>query len=76
MGASGGEDEDPYSRALRKAIESGDTDLVHTVLLHVFRHRSLPDMWALVSQRAVARNLFVKYCKAKVRPGICMIGRG
>ncbi|MEW5298634.1 MAG: hypothetical protein WDW36_001730 [Sanguina aurantia] len=64
-GGVGEGEEDTLERALRKAIESGDTDLVYLVLFHIYRHRPLPEFWILVSSRALARNLFVKYCKAK-----------
>lgn len=64
----GEEDGDVLLRALRKAIESGDTDLVYLVLFHIYRHRSLADFWAIVSSRTLARNLFIKFCAAK-EPG-------
>eukprot|EP00198_Chlamydomonas_reinhardtii_P010037 XP_001699374.1 VPS16-like protein [Chlamydomonas reinhardtii] len=53
-------------RALRKAIESGDTDLVYLVLFGLYRARPLPEFWSLVAVRALARNLFIKYCRAKM----------
>ncbi|KAG2491741.1 hypothetical protein HYH03_009904 [Edaphochlamys debaryana] len=52
-------------RALRKAVESGDTDLVYLVLFGLYRALPLPEFWALVAARALARNLFIKYCRAK-----------
>lgn len=62
------------ARALRKAVESGDTDLVYLVLFAAYagvrnRSRSLSEFWSLVSARALARNLFVRYCKEKVGLG-------
>ncbi len=63
---AGGEDDDTLARALKKAIESGDTDLVYLVLFAAYRAKPLPDFWALVGSRMLARNLFVKYARAKV----------
>lgn len=40
-GAEGGGAEDAAARALRKAIESGDTDLVYLVLFRIYRTRPL-----------------------------------
>ncbi|KAF5825586.1 hypothetical protein DUNSADRAFT_8366, partial [Dunaliella salina] len=57
--------EDALVRALRKAIESGDTNLVLLVMFHIYRIRPLQEFWHLVSSRALARNLFLKYCRAK-----------
>lgn len=62
--AAAGEDEDILARSLKKAIESGDTDLVYLVLFHIYKHCPR-DFWTLISARKLARNLFVKYCKAK-----------
>ena len=56
----GSEEGGALARALRKAIESGDTDLVFLVLFHIYRARPLQDFWALVSSRTLARNLFVR----------------
>ncbi|KAG2436636.1 hypothetical protein HXX76_006164 [Chlamydomonas incerta] len=61
----GDSSDEVLQRALRKAIESGDTDLVYLVLFGLYRARSLPEFWSLVAVRALARNLFIKYCKAK-----------
>ncbi|KAG2424052.1 hypothetical protein HYH02_015233 [Chlamydomonas schloesseri] len=74
LDARGADDEGDSSdevlqRALRKAIESGDTDLVYLVLFGLYRARPLPEFWSLVAVRALARNLFIKYCKAK-EPGL------
>mmetsp|Transcript_11428 Transcript_11428/g.29770 ORF Transcript_11428/g.29770 Transcript_11428/m.29770 type:complete len:737 (+) Transcript_11428:2-2212(+) len=57
--------EDALVRALRKAIESGDTNLVLLVMFHIYQIRPLQEFWQLVSSRALARNLFLKYCRAK-----------
>lgn len=64
-GAPLDEDGDVLLRALRKAVESGDTDLVYLVLFHTYKHRSLQDFWAIISSRALARNLFLKFCRAR-----------
>jgi len=40
---------------------------VFVVLFHIYKHRSLQEFWSIVSSRALARNLFVKFCKARVR---------
>ncbi|GLC37683.1 hypothetical protein PLESTM_000635700 [Pleodorina starrii] len=56
-------------RALRKAVESGDTDLVFLVLFGIYRSRPLPEFWSLVAPRALARSLFIKYCRSK-EPGL------
>eukprot|EP00878_Enallax_costatus_P010209 GHUV01010657.1.p1 GENE.GHUV01010657.1~~GHUV01010657.1.p1 ORF type:complete len:418 (+),score=91.20 GHUV01010657.1:1911-3164(+) len=57
--------EDTLGRALRKAVESGDPDLVYLSLFAAYKTRSLPEFWKLVSPRAPARNLFVKYTRVK-----------
>ena len=56
---------DVLQRALKKAIESGDVDLVYLVLFQTFKRKSANDFWALVSSRALARNLFVKFCRER-----------
>ncbi|GIL65103.1 hypothetical protein Vafri_18928 [Volvox africanus] len=63
-GGEGGREE-VLQRALRKAVESGDTDLVYLVLFGMYRACSLPEFWHVVAQRPLARNLFIRYCKAK-----------
>ncbi|EFJ45438.1 hypothetical protein VOLCADRAFT_105988 [Volvox carteri f. nagariensis] len=60
-----GSRDEVLQRALRKAVESGDPDLVHLVLVGTYRSRPLPEFWALVAPRHLARNLFIKYCKTK-----------
>ncbi|KAI8468744.1 MAG: vacuolar protein sorting-associated protein 16 [Monoraphidium minutum] len=67
--AAAGEEEDILGRALRRAVESGDPDLIYLTLFAAYKQRPLPQFWALVAGRAAARNLFVKYAKAKVRGG-------
>lgn len=36
------------------------------MLFGLYRARPLPEFWSLVAVRALARNLFIKYCRAKV----------
>eukprot|EP00775_Hariotina_reticulata_P009376 gene9376-9539_t len=57
--------EDTLGRALRKAVEAGDPDLVYLALFAAYRSRSLPEFWRLVSPRATAKNLFVKFTRLK-----------
>ncbi|GAX81388.1 hypothetical protein CEUSTIGMA_g8819.t1 [Chlamydomonas eustigma] len=59
------EDGDVQLKALRKAIESGDTDLVYLVLFSIYKSRSLQDFWAIVSSRTLAKNLFLKFCRSR-----------
>jgi hypothetical protein len=68
-GNSPGGSEDPLGRALRKAVESGDPDLVHLVLFAAYKQRPLAEFWQVASARALARNLFAKYAAAKVGAG-------
>jgi vacuolar protein sorting-associated protein 16 len=49
--------------ALRKAIESGDTDLVYLVLLQMKRALPRDEFFALVHDKPVALNLLVQYCR-------------
>lgn len=65
--ASGGESaEDTLSRALRKAVDARDPDLVYLALFAAYRSRPLPEFWKMVGPRPTARNLFVKYTRVKV----------
>ena len=57
-------------RALRCAVDSGDTDLVYFTIFHLYRRLALVDnlddfYFILLSERQ-ATDLFIKYCKAKV----------
>jgi alpha-D-ribose 1-methylphosphonate 5-triphosphate synthase subunit PhnG len=67
-GALGGEGsgEDTLSRALRKAVDARDPDLVYLALFAAYRSRPLPEFWKMVSPRPTAHNLFVKYTRVKV----------
>mmetsp|Transcript_8410 Transcript_8410/g.11326 ORF Transcript_8410/g.11326 Transcript_8410/m.11326 type:complete len:835 (-) Transcript_8410:32-2536(-) len=49
--------------ALVKAIESGDTDLVYLVILHIKRLRSPDEFVKLIRNQHVALSLVIKYCK-------------
>eukprot|EP00211_Chloroparvula_japonica_P005283 CAMPEP_0119139206 /NCGR_PEP_ID=MMETSP1310-20130426/27101_1 /TAXON_ID=464262 /ORGANISM="Genus nov. species nov., Strain RCC2339" /LENGTH=819 /DNA_ID=CAMNT_0007130473 /DNA_START=263 /DNA_END=2719 /DNA_ORIENTATION=+ len=49
--------------ALIKAIESGDTDLVYLVLLHIQRERPPKDFFRIIRSKPVALRLQIKYCK-------------
>jgi len=49
--------------ALSKALDSGDTDLVYLVLLHIRRSRSAVDFLKIICSRKGAVDLLVAYCK-------------
>lgn len=49
--------------ALRKAIASGDTDLVYLVVLHIKRTASPAAFFAALKDKPVAMALFIAYCK-------------
>ena len=50
-------------RAVDKAIESGDADLVYYTLFYVKQRISLQEFLALVNHRPQASSLFISYCK-------------
>jgi hypothetical protein len=54
-------------RALQKAIESGDTDLVYLVLLQLRRTRAPQEFISIVRQRPVAMNLLIAYARHQVQ---------
>lgn len=62
-----GEDE----RALDRAVESGDTDLVYLTLFHMYKKMvgsgRFFDFISSLKSKPEAQNLFMKYCKAQVR---------
>jgi hypothetical protein len=62
--------EDTLSRALRKAVDARDPDLVYLALFAAYRSRPLPEFWKMVGPRPTARNLFVKYTRVKVCAGL------
>ncbi|KAJ3016347.1 hypothetical protein HKX48_004066 [Thoreauomyces humboldtii] len=49
--------------ALVKAIESGDTDLVHLVIMHLKRKLSPAEFFRMVGPKPLARSLLESYCK-------------
>jgi len=51
--------------ALRKAIESGDTDLVYVALMHLKKTKPFNDFFELIRDKPLARNLYVSYCKQR-----------
>jgi len=52
------------AEALDRAVESGDTDLVHVVLLHVKDQGNQQRLFELVERHFMALQLFVQYCRA------------
>jgi hypothetical protein len=54
-----------YELALVKSIQSGDTDLVYVVLLHLKRKLPLADFFKLVSTHPAASRLLEVYLKAR-----------
>lgn len=55
-------------RALLKALESGETDLVYLVLFRMYRTLPLGDFLACLNAKPQARALFTAYCARKARP--------
>uniref|UniRef100_A0A0D3ES82 Protein VACUOLELESS1 n=1 Tax=Oryza barthii TaxID=65489 RepID=A0A0D3ES82_9ORYZ len=59
---------DEQDKALSKAIESGDTDLVYLVLFHIWQkvavEKSAPlDFFGVINARPLARDLFMAYAR-------------
>jgi len=54
-------------RALIKAIESGDTDLVYLVITHLKRKLALSDFFRLINDKPLASSLLEVYSKQKDR---------
>lgn len=58
-------------RALDRAVESGDTDLVYLTIFHMYKRMvgsgRFPEFMASLQSKPQAQNLFLKYCKAQVR---------
>ena len=54
-------------RGLAKALASGDADLVHLALFHLYRSLPLADFMAALATRPAARKLFEKHCRSQVR---------
>ena len=55
-------------RALKRAVESGDTDLVFLVLFAMQRTLPLPDFAKALSARPRVCKLFLAYCAQVVSP--------
>lgn len=50
-------------KALQSATQSGDTDLVYTVLLQLKMSTNLADFQLILRKFPMAQNLYAKYCK-------------
>ncbi|CAL7934755.1 unnamed protein product [Xylocopa violacea] len=55
------------SAALRKAVESGNTDLVYTVILHLRENMPLSDFQMSIMHCPLAMALYIKYCQSHNR---------
>lgn len=53
--------------ALRKAVESGNTDLVYTVILHLRENMTLGDFQMSITHCPLAMALYIKYCQSHNR---------
>ncbi|PIK46056.1 putative vacuolar protein sorting-associated protein 16-like [Apostichopus japonicus] len=49
--------------ALRKSIESGDTDLVHTVLIRLMKKMKMQDFLMMLTNYPEAQSLYMQYCR-------------
>ncbi|CAG7833384.1 unnamed protein product, partial [Allacma fusca] len=49
--------------ALLKAVESGDSDLIYKVLLHLKESMPKPEYQVLIRRYTIAQSLYIKYCK-------------
>jgi len=56
--------------ALKKAIDSGDTDLVYLVLLHIHKSHPFDKFFELIRDKPLARALFIAYCKQADLPAL------
>lgn len=54
-------------RALSKASDAGDPDLVYLALFKLYRARPLPAFLSSLASRPLARHLFLAYCSKAVR---------
>eukprot|EP00475_Leptophrys_vorax_P028322 TRINITY_DN4090_c0_g1_i7.p1 TRINITY_DN4090_c0_g1~~TRINITY_DN4090_c0_g1_i7.p1 ORF type:complete len:726 (-),score=190.04 TRINITY_DN4090_c0_g1_i7:1955-4132(-) len=50
--------------AMVKAIESGDTNLVYMVIMAMALNNRSDELFRMINDKPLARNLFVSYCKA------------
>ncbi|RLU24437.1 hypothetical protein DMN91_002526 [Ooceraea biroi] len=53
--------------ALHKAVESGNTDLVYTVILHLRENMTLGDFQISIMHCPLAMALYIKYCQSHNR---------
>jgi len=49
--------------SLKKAIESGDTDLIYLVILHLHRKLPIAEFFKIINEKPLACNLLEVYCK-------------
>jgi hypothetical protein len=50
-------------RALVKAIESGDTDLVYFSIFHNWRQQTVTEFFRIIQGKPLARDLFISYAR-------------
>ncbi|CAM6111380.1 unnamed protein product [Calypogeia fissa] len=50
-------------RALMKAIDSGDTDLVYFVIFHIWRQKPILEFFRIIQAKPLARDLFIAYAR-------------
>ncbi|XP_019620379.1 PREDICTED: vacuolar protein sorting-associated protein 16 homolog isoform X3 [Branchiostoma belcheri] len=53
--------------ALAKAVDSGDTDLVYTVVMHLKEKLTLGDFLMTIRNLPTAQSLYLQYCKEQNR---------
>ncbi|XP_031845297.1 vacuolar protein sorting 16 [Nomia melanderi] len=56
--------------ALRKAVESGNTDLVYTVILHLRDNMAIGDFQTSILHCPLAMALYIKYCQGHNREAL------
>ncbi|XP_048512679.1 vacuolar protein sorting-associated protein 16 homolog isoform X2 [Athalia rosae] len=56
--------------ALYKAVESGNTDLVYTVILHLQKNMPLADFQRFIMRSPLAMALYIKYCQGHNREAL------
>lgn len=49
--------------SLKKAIESGDTDLIYLVILHLHRKLPIAEFFKIINEKPLACNLLEIYCR-------------
>jgi len=54
--------------SLKKAIESGDTDLIYLVILHLHRKLPIAEFFKIINEKPLACNLLEVYCKQQNLP--------